>query len=212
MFTGLVQKVGTLAELVRKGEGWSLRIDCEAWKPPLELGESVAVQGACLTVTSADAQGFTADLLDETRRRSALATLAAGAPLNLERALSVGARLGGHFVTGHVDEVGTIRHIRSVGRDFEWTIGCSPRVARGTVEKGSIAVDGVSLTVIAVTDDSVSVALIPHTLEHTSLRARREGEGVNLESDILGKYVARCWGEGSTKITPEFLRANGFKL
>ncbi|MDR2849109.1 MAG: riboflavin synthase [Verrucomicrobiota bacterium] len=211
MFTGLVQRVGVLKRLERSGEGWALSVTHEPWPDALALGESVAVQGACLTVTSAGAGCFTADLLDETLRRTALRRFGTGARVNLERALAVGDRLGGHIVSGHVDECGLLGGIEDRGRDVAWRIACSPALARQTVMKGSVAIDGVSLTVSGLGDDWVEVNLIPHTLKETSLCDRRAGDEVNLEGDILGKYVARLLGQGTGRgITEDLLAENGF--
>ena len=191
MFTGLVQKTGRLQRLQRSGGGWRLDVACEGWGGELALGESIAVQGACLTVTHIDAGGFSSDLLDETLARTALAAIPAGGRLNLERALRLGDHLGGHFVSGHVDETGRVVNIRQHGRDFSLTVSCSRGLSRMTVMKGSIAIDGVSLTVTGLGDDSISVEIIPHTWRVTSLGDRREGDLVNLEGDLIGKHVAR---------------------
>ena len=211
MFTGLVQKVGMLKRLERSGDGWSLTIAHAPWPDALVLGESVAVQGACLTVTSMGDGTFTADLLDETLQRTALRRRGEGARVNLERALAVGDRLGGHIVSGHVDECGTLDAVENRGRDFAWRIACSPELARQTVMKGSVAIDGVSLTVSGLGDDWVEVNLIPHTLGATSLCDRRIGDEVNLEGDILGKYVARLLGRETRRgLTEQMLTENGF--
>lgn len=211
MFTGLVQKVGVLRRLARSQGGWSLTVAHDPWPDRLTLGESVAVQGACLTVTSRDAGVFTADLLDETLQRTALRQLGEGASLNLERALALGDRLGGHIVSGHVDETGALEAIEHRGRDIALRVSCSNGLARQTVMKGSVALDGVSLTVSGLGDDWLEVNLIPHTLSATSLRERRVGDLVNLEGDILGKYVARLLGQESRPgVTEQFLAENGF--
>ncbi|MDD4018641.1 MAG: riboflavin synthase [Kiritimatiellae bacterium] len=211
MFTGLVQKVGVLKRLSRNGDGWSLTLAHEPWPDALELGESVAVQGACLTVTSVGDGVFTADLLDETLRRTALREVGEGARVNLERALAVGDRLGGHVVSGHVDECGTLAEIEDRGRDVAWRVGCSAGLARQTVMKGSVAIDGVSLTVSDLGDDWLEVNLIPHTLSSTSLGDRRVGDALNLEGDLLGKYVARLLGkETRGGVTEQLLAENGF--
>ena len=211
MFTGLVQKVGVLKRLSRNGDGWSLTLAHEPWPDALALGESVAVQGACLTVTSAGDGVFTADLLDETLRRTALREVGEGARVNLERALAVGDRLGGHIVSGHVDECGTLAAIEDRGRDVAWRVGCSAGLARQTVMKGSVAIDGVSLTVSGLGDDWLEVNLIPHTLSSTSLGDRRVGDALNLEGDLLGKYVARLLGkETRGGVTEQLLAENGF--
>ena len=211
MFTGLVQKVGVLTRLARRGDGWSLTLSHAPWPDALALGESVAVQGACLTVTSVADGRFTADLLDETLRLTVLRSLGEGARVNLERALAVGDRLGGHIVSGHVDECGTLAAIEDRGRDIAWRVSCSAELARMTVMKGSIAVDGVSLTVSGLGDDWLEVNLIPHTLKVTSLGDRRRNDAVNLEGDLLGKYVARLLGrEAGSRVTQQLLAENGF--
>lgn len=211
MFTGLVQKIGVLKRLARSGGGWSLTVAHAPWADALVLGESVAVQGACLTVTSAGGGFFTADLLDETLRHTALQRLAEGSRVNLERALALGDRLGGHFVSGHVDECGTLAGVEDRGRDIAWRVACSEGLARQTVMKGSIAVDGVSLTVSGLGNDGFEVNLIPTTLKETSLGDRRTGDAVNLEGDILGKYVARLLGkETRCGISEQMLAENGF--
>lgn len=177
----------------------------------LALGESVAVQGACLTVTSVGDGCFTADLLDETLRRTTLQRLVQGARVNLERALALGDRLGGHIVSGHVDECGTLAGIEERGRDLAWRMSCSKELARQTVMKGSVAIDGVSLTVSGLGDDWFEVNLIPHTLKETSLGDRRVHDAVNLEGDLLGKYVARLLGkEARCGVTEKLLAENGF--
>lgn len=212
MFTGLVQKVGQLIHMTRAQGGWSLKIAHESWPTALELGESVAVQGACLTVTDIGASTFTADLLDETLNRTALSQCKAGSRVNLERALALGDRLGGHIVSGHVDETGTLLESSDRGRDIQWRLSCSPQFSRQTVMKGSVALDGVSLTVSGLGPDWFEINLIPHTLHATSLCDRNPGDLLNLESDILGKYVARLLGREmpESSITENFLAEHGF--
>lgn len=211
MFTGLVQQVGTLEGLAKSGGGWSARVRCEPWKDALVIGESVAVQGACLTVTTENGDGFDADVLDETYRLTALRAMTPSAKVNLERALAVGDRLGGHWVAGHVDECGRLSRVTPAGRDFVWRVSCSKTFARQTVMKGSVAMDGVSLTVSGLGDDWFEVNLIPHTLASTSLCERHIGDEVDLESDILGKYVARLLGKDAPDgVTEKLLAENGF--
>ena len=211
MFTGLVEKTGTLRKLDRHSGGWRLEIACEPWADdPVVLGESIAVQGVCLTVAALNANGFTADLLDETLRRSALGRLGTGSRVNLERAMKLGDRLGGHIVSGHVDETGVLVSVREAGRDFELTVACTQSFARQCVMKGSVALDGVSLTITGLTDDSVSVNIIPHTWRETSLRERKKGDLVNLEADVIGKYVARFMSVKTGGLTEETLRKAGF--
>ncbi len=212
MFTGLVQKTGTLSGLSRNAGGWRLAVACEPWADdPYALGESIAVQGACLTVVGFSPSGFEVDVLDETLRRTAFQRLRKGSRLNLERALRLGDRMGGHIVSGHIDETGALLSIEDAGRDYELRIGCSKAFARQCVMKGSVALDGVSLTISALADDSFSVNIIPHTWEATSLRDLAAGDPVNLESDIIGKYVARQLGAGAAGgVTEDFLRKAGF--
>lgn len=191
---------------------------CEPWPEPLVIGESVAVQGACLTVTEAGADVFCADLLDETLSRTALDTLPMGARVNLERALRLGDRLGGHIVSGHIDETGVIQRIAHHGRDIGLAVACSDALARFTVLKGSIAIDGVSLTVSALAETSFSVEIIPHTWAETSLCERRVGDRINLEADVLGKHVARLldgYRQGTSPraaptVDEDLLRRTGF--
>ena len=198
--------------MLRSQGGWTLTVSHDAWDDSLVLGESIAVQGACLTVTAFGDGWFTADILDETVQRTALRTLREGSRLNLERALALGDRLGGHIVSGHIDETGTLLGIEYRGRDIAWRVTCSQALSRQTVMKGSIAIDGVSLTVSGLGDDSIEVNLIPHTLHATSLCERQPGDALNLEGDILGKYVARLLGRdtSSSTITEAMLRENGF--
>jgi riboflavin synthase len=218
MFTGLIQQTGRLEALTRSGGGWRLRVRCAPWSEgQLVLGESVAVQGACLTVVEVSGSGFAADVLDETLMRTALARLRPGERVNLERALRVGDRLGGHIVSGHIDETGTILRIENHGRDVGLTVACSNALARLTVMKGSLAIDGVSLTVAGLGADSVAVEIIPHTWQETSLSDRRTGDCVNLESDILGKHVARLleFDPGSAQcakggVDEDLLKTSGF--
>lgn len=211
MFTGLVQKVGVLRRLARTGGGWSLTIAHTAWPEVLALGESVAVQGACLTVTEIGEGQFASDLLDETLRCTSLGGLGQGSRVNLERALALGERLGGHIVSGHVDETGRLEAVAARGRDVAWRVSCSAGLARQTVLKGSVAIDGVSLTVSGLGDDWLEVNLIPTTLSETSLCDRKAGDALNLEGDVLGKYVARLLGRNNGNgVTEQMLAENGF--
>ncbi len=199
MFTGLIEAVGRLKSANRSEGGAALEIGCPEWDVPLELGDSVAVQGVCLTVTSCDLTSFVCDVLDETLDRTNLGGKVSGDALNLERAMKLGDRLGGHFVTGHVDAIGTISAIRMSGRDRIVAVKCDPETLSGIVEKGSIAIDGISLTVSAVSESDFEVNIIPFSWEHTSLSARNVGDVVNLETDMLGKYVAKYLLKTSSK-------------
>jgi riboflavin synthase len=181
MFTGLVETTGTVASL----EGGRLRVDARL---DLREGDSVSVNGVCLTATQVADDGFAADVVDETLRRSSLGSLGVGDGVNLELPLRASDRLGGHIVQGHVDGVGTVE---SLGDDGVLRVATPPELLRYVVEKGSIAIDGVSLTVADVDDDTLTVALIPETLERTTLGASRPGRPVNIEVDLLAKYVEK---------------------
>ena len=206
MFTGLVDCIGTVKR-VSRGAGLVLEIEGD-WTRPLEVGESIAVNGACLTVAKCAGFRFTADVLRETESRTGLGELLPGAKVNLERALRAGDAMGGHIVQGHVDCRGTIAERIPKGRDFQLRIKCGRVLAAQSVLKGSVAVDGVSLTISAIGDDWIGVDLIPTTASKTTLGAKRVGDSVNLEGDIVGKYVAKSAGRPG--LTEEALRRAGF--
>jgi riboflavin synthase len=193
MFTGIVEGTGTVAGLAAAADGSGARLEVEApWLAgELALGESVAVNGCCVTVAEATPGGFAADLVAETLRRTALGGLQPGARVNLERPLPLGGRLGGHLVQGHIDGVARVIQRTPVGDGEEVRIELPPELERYVVEKGSIAVDGVSLTVAATGPGWFTVALVPHTLEVTTLGGRRPGDPVQLEVDVVAKYVER---------------------
>ena len=198
MFTGIVQKVGTVRRISRGaglvveiGFGSDGRGETGRWSRPLEEGESIAVNGVCLTVARCSAGRFTAHVLEETESRTGLGGLVPGDRVNLERALCAGDPMGGHIVQGHVDCCGTIRAKVPKGRDFQLQIRCGRVLAAQSVLKGSVAVDGVSLTISAIGDDWLGVDLIPTTAAETILGAKKVGDQVNLEGDIVGKYIAK---------------------
>ena len=207
MFTGLIQKIGTVRR-VSRGSGLVLEIGFEPWTKPLEEGESVAVNGVCLTVVRCDATRFTADVLRETESRTGLGELIPGAKVNLERALRAGDALGGHLVQGHVDCRGTVTDKVPKGRDFQLRVRRGRVLAAQSVLKGSVAIDGVSLTISALGDDWLGVDLIPTTAAETTLGAKKVGDQVNLEGDIVGKYVAKA--SVRTGLTEETLQKAGF--
>ena len=190
MFTGIIQKIGTVKR-VSRGEGLVVEVGFEPFTKPLEEGESVAVNGVCLTVAKCDATRFTADVLEETVSRTGIGDLIPGEKVNLERALRAGDSMGGHIVQGHVDCRGTIKAKVPKGRDFQLQIRCGRVLAAQSVLKGSVAVDGVSLTISAIGDDWLGVDLIPTTAAETILGAKKVGDKVNLEGDIVGKYIAK---------------------
>jgi riboflavin synthase len=190
MFTGLIEGLAEVAEVKPTAAGFRLRL-ATALAPELTAGDSLAVNGVCLTVVAADAAGVHADISPETARVTTLGTLKRGVVVNLEQPLRADARLGGHFVQGHVDATGTIAEIRRDGDSFWLTVKFPPDLAPYIVRKGSIAVNGISLTIAGVDDRQFDVQIIPYTWEHTNLHAARQGDLVNIECDILGKYVAR---------------------
>ena len=209
MFTGIIEELGT----VRKVGAGSLELAARTVLEGTKLGDSIAVNGVCLTVTALSPAGFTADVMPETFRRTGLGGLHPGSQVNLERAMAADGRFGGHIVTGHIDGTGTVTSLRREGNAVWVTISAAPELLSGIVEKGSIAIDGISLTVAAVTDRDFSVSIIPHTGAQTTLLDRKAGDTVNLETDILGKYVARLLGKEPSKpsgITMEFLAQHGF--
>lgn len=210
MFTGIIERMGTAVGLVRGGAGNQLRVRCEAWGHALLRGESVAVQGVCLTVAACSAAEFTCDVLGETLARSNLGAVRHGDRLNLERALRADSRLGGHFVSGHVDGTGRVRQVLQRGAERVVRIEYPRLLSGGLVWKGSVACDGVSLTVARLTHEWFEVHLVPVTWQSTSLQALRAGDAVNLEADMLGRY-ARHASRGETDgVTFERLARAGF--
>jgi riboflavin synthase len=190
VFTGLVADLGTVSDVVATSDGVRLQV-ATSLAAELSEGDSVAVNGVCLTAVSADAQAFTAEVMNETLRRSSLAEVSAGGRVNLELPLRAQDRLGGHVVQGHVDGVGAVSGVEDDGFARVVTIDAPPELLRYVVEKGSIAVDGVSLTVSSVSPGTFAVSLIPETLERTNLGAAAPGTPVNLEVDVLAKYVEK---------------------
>jgi riboflavin synthase len=188
VFTGIVRERGRVVSIEETGDGMRLEIDAPATASTLAVGDSVSISGACLTATAVSNGAFSVTAVPETLSRTSLGRLSPGAEVNLETAARAGDPLGGHFVQGHVDGVG---RVASAGQDGRVWIEAAPEVLRYVVEKGSIAVDGVSLTISGLRDGAFEVALIPHTLEQTTLGALQEGEEVNLEVDVLAKYIEK---------------------
>ena len=194
MFTGIIEETGVIRALSMSGHSGEIRIRANKVLEQTKIGDSIAVNGICLTVTSLSADGFTADIMPETVSRSSMKTAAAGDKVNLERAMAADGRFGGHIVSGHIDGTGTIREM-SRDENAVWVrIQAGPEILRYIVEKGSITIDGISLTVARVTGQDFSVSIIPHTGEETTLLSRREGDIVNLETDIIAKYTEKLLG------------------
>jgi riboflavin synthase len=213
MFTGLVEGVGEITESRPMAEGLRLAVAPPFPVAELLLGESVAVSGACLTVVAVRGRAFQVDVSPETLARSNLSQKKVGDRVNLERALRLGDRLGGHLVTGHVDGLGVLRERRQGPDHLGLTFELPPPLAPLVIEKGSIAVDGVSLTVNAVRDHTFTVNIIPFTAKDTTLADLKVGDRVNLETDIIGKYVAKLLGPhlpARPGLTAEFLKTHGF--
>jgi riboflavin synthase len=201
MFTGIVEETGRVVAFTREAAAWRLKLTARATLAAVALGDSIAVNGCCLTVVAFDIAAGTLefDVLDETRRLTNLAALGVGAPVNLERSLRFDGKVGGHFVTGHIDGLGTIEVFEQRGADHYLRVRTPVGGGRGIVHKGSIAIDGISLTVAEITGDHFAVWLIPHTVAITNLHAKRGGDPVNLEYDLLGKYVEKLLARPATE-------------
>lgn len=216
MFTGIVEETGTLRSLSRGSKSCVIHVQCSTVLEDTRIGDSIAVNGICLTVTSMESGGFTADVMNETLSRSSLAQTRPGDPVNLERAMAANGRFGGHIVSGHIDGTGIIREIRDDDNAVWYTVEAPPEILRYVVEKSSIAIDGISLTVARVDDRSFQVSVIPHTRAVTALSSRRVGSPVNLENDIVGKYVEKLMQPAPSEsgpasgITMEFLAQHGY--
>lgn len=228
MFTGIVEEVGTVESIVRGANSAVLTINASRVLEGTRAGDSIATNGVCLTVTKVEGASFCADVMHETLNRSSLGSLRAGSPVNLERAMAANGRFGGHMVSGHIDGVGTIARITVDDNAVWYRIAAGSDLLRYVVEKGSIAIDGISLTVARVDREAFEVSLIPHTRANTNLATKVVGDAVNLECDIVGKFVekllggmvsAHAFAPGSTSgdaagstgdLTREFLANNGF--
>ncbi|WP_295717549.1 riboflavin synthase [uncultured Oscillibacter sp.] len=211
MFTGIVEEIGVIRQIRRGAHSSVLTIGADTVLSDLKIGDSVAVNGVCLTATSLGSDSFTADVMHETLRRSSLGSLAPGSRVNLERAMAANGRFGGHIVSGHIDGTGSVLSQRREDNAVWVTIKTPAPLLRYIVEKGSIAIDGVSLTVAAVTDTDFSVSIIPHTGAQTILLGKKPGEPVNLECDVIGKYVEKMLTpHKSSGITMDFLAQHGF--
>lgn len=215
MFTGIIEEIGNVRSIQHGQTSSFIEIQAKTVLSDVQLGDSIAVNGVCLTVTHFSSDSFRADIMNETLKRSSLGTLRSGSHVNLERAMAANGRFGGHIVSGHIDGTGTVTNIKKDGIAHWYTISAGNSILRYIVEKGSIAIDGISLTVASLTDTSFRVSIIPHTSEQTILSEKKLGDIVNLENDIVGKYVEKLIrpAEHSPKldgITMDFLAENGF--
>lgn len=215
MFTGIIEEIGSIQGIQHGSQSAVLSIQCKKVLEGTQVGDSIAVNGVCLTVTELGKDGYHADVMAETLRRSSLGALRSGSRVNLERAMAADGRFGGHIVAGHIDGTGTIEEIRRDETAVWYRVSAEPEVLRYIVEKGSITIDGISLTVAAVSENDFQVSIIPHTQANTILADRVVGDIVNLETDIIGKYVEKLLTgskpeDKKSKITMEFLMENGF--
>ena len=212
MFTGIIEEVGSVTDIQRSGNKSFVRIKANIILEDIKLGDSIAVNGVCLTVTNYDSTSFQADVMNETLNRSSLGSLRRGSPVDLERAMAAGGRFGGHIVSGHIDGTGSIIEIKNDGIAVWLSISAKQEILRYIVEKGSVTLDGISLTVAKVLDNSFSVSIIPHTASQTVLGTKKVGDIVNIENDIIAKYVEKLLKPGSTKeeVSMELLAKNGF--
>ncbi|MDD2335965.1 MAG: riboflavin synthase [Geobacteraceae bacterium] len=214
MFTGLIEEVGTVLGLDRTGAGARLHVANALPQDEIALGDSIAINGVCLTVVEKSSGRLSFDVSPETLERTLFKGLRPGSFVNLERALRLGDRLGGHLVSGHVDCIAVIRERREVSGNFLFAFQLPARYARYLIEKGSVAIDGISLTVNTVSDDGFTINIIPHTAELTTLRFRGPGDQVNIETDLIGKYVERLLGgkvPGEEKgVSLELLAKSGY--
>lgn len=212
MFTGIIEEIGRVQSVRMGAKSCVLTVSAEKVLSDVHIGDSIAVNGTCLTVCSFDGNSFSADVMPETMRRTNLGLLKTGSPVNLERAMAANGRFGGHIVSGHIDGTGRIASMKKEDNAVWVTITAEASVLRYIVEKGSVAIDGISLTVARVSSSDFSVSVIPHTGAETTLLGKRAGDLLNLECDIIGKYVEKLCGstQKSGGITMEFLAQHGF--
>lgn len=214
MFTGIIEEVGKVSKIHKQGEFAVLTITGKRIFDDMKLGDSIAVNGVCLTVTEFGSNHFSADVMSETLNRTSLGDLQPNSPVNLERAMAANGRFGGHIVSGHIDGIGEISEITPAHNSTWYRIKTSPKLLRYIIEKGSITIDGISLTVVDVDQESFRVSIIPHTLAETNLGTKKIGSIVNLENDIIGKYVEQLLSKGgeqpTSTLSREFLAKAGF--
>jgi riboflavin synthase len=215
VFTGIIEEIGTIAGIRRTGPMFEIFINAEKVLKDVNLGDSISINGVCLTVTSYTTGKFSVDVMPETVKATNIGELQPGSKVNLERAMAAGGRFGGHFVSGHVDGIGKIIRKERLENAVYYEIQVGEDLAAGMIMKGSVAVDGTSLTIFGVTENTFTISLIPHTMAETILGQKEAGDQVNLECDMIGKYVGhylRNTGFGTKKqsMTKSFLEENGF--
>ncbi|MGM0921714.1 MAG: riboflavin synthase [Bacillota bacterium] len=213
MFTGIIEEIGTITNMQGTDAAIEMTIHAEKITEDVNLGDSISVNGVCLTVTAFTSKSFTVDVMPETVKATSLNSLKPGSSVNLERAMSANGRFGGHFVTGHVDGTGTIIRKKPSANAVYYEIKVSKEMTSSLVMKGSIAIDGISLTIFGLEDEKVTVSIIPHTLSETVLGGKKTGDTVNIECDMLGKYVQKFVMQSnpaSSSLTTDFLKENGF--
>ncbi|ADM38326.1 riboflavin synthase subunit alpha [Bacillus spizizenii ATCC 6633 = JCM 2499] len=215
MFTGIIEETGTIESMKKAGHSMALTIKCSKILEDVHLGDSIAVNGICLTVTDFTKNQFTVDVMPETVKATSLNDLSKGSKVNLERAMAANGRFGGHFVSGHVDGTAEITRIEERSNAVYYDVKMDPSLTKTLVLKGSITVDGVSLTIFGLTEDTVTISLIPHTISETTFSEKTIGSKVNIECDMIGKYMYRFLhkaNENKTQqtITKAFLSENGF--
>lgn len=216
MFTGIVEEMGTIAGIQKGAKSAILTIQAQKVFSDIHIGDSIALNGVCLTVTSFSGNTYTADVMNETLRRSSLGSLTIGSKVNLERAMAANGRFGGHIVSGHIDGTGTITKVEKDDNAIWYTIAAEENLMKYIVEKGSIAIDGISLTVAKRSDMDFAISMIPHTAKETVLSQKKPGDIVNLENDIVGKYIEQLMHyekkeeKKESRLTKEFLLQAGF--
>lgn len=219
MFTGIIEELGIIESIKNGSNSQILRIKAKKILEGSQIGDSISVNGVCLTITDIGQNIFSADVMHETLKRSSLGNLSRGTKVNLERALLLSTRLGGHIVSGHIDGIGTIKSIKKDDNAVWYTIESNEKILRYIIEKGSVAIDGISLTVADVSSENFSVSVIPHTKSVTNLSEKKIGSIVNIENDCIGKYVEKLLYQNKeyfsetnkvSKISKDFLMKNGF--
>lgn len=210
MFTGIIEEIGVVENIVQSSKSCRLTIKANKIFDDLKLGDSVAVNGVCLTAAEISPPYFTVDVMAETMRRTSFSSFKKGSCANLERAMQMNGRFGGHIVSGHIDGTGTVLSMVREDNAVWVTIGADSAIMRYIIEKGSVALDGISLTVASLKNDRFSVSIIPHTAQQTTLLGKKSGDKINIECDLVGKYIEKFTAQNSGGITEDFLARYGF--